>query len=581
MKFFHVYNEDCFKGLEKNGLINKDTGFKIQHCFAVPFERKFNEIAAKGGKLYSIIKNEKIPFYIDRIAGGITYHKYDFDKDLINEYIDILGDWFLGFQLHESGSNRRCSDWQRILRVMEGSHGPYDLEKLSSQLNRSFAVMPDGTQLFALSQDSPEVYANMRYVETHKEYIEEMRDLFRRRMSEVENRILPCDSYYLATKIQDEVGMKTFMPEVGAQIPSMRLEVALARGVAKASKKTWGTYYECWMAAVSDSGTVECSMPCFNLDPVNEWYLTQETHSDDFTSFGENGGSSRHLQNRICYYSLMAGADYMGEEWGLNCSYTDMEDFNLSEYGLLKKKFINSALNLRGVKAKVPFAVVLPKEFGCIEIFGLNDFDGIFPEYSGEYLKCKLSGDDEKRYHHINEIIKLLFKRTNVMGNEGHVITNSKLPDVFDIIYDDSSDEAFRQYDYLIDATQTCDFAAVNGDKGYRILDSSDLEKLEETLKKLIIETMPCYVDDLCWLVSEDENGAEYLSIFNNEGNERTIQKGNVIDKKADKMVKATFKKPASIEIIAQGTTSIEIERIDECNFNIFVPSASFAVLKF
>ena len=40
MKFFHVYNEDCIKGLEKNGLINADTGFKIQHCFAVPLARE-------------------------------------------------------------------------------------------------------------------------------------------------------------------------------------------------------------------------------------------------------------------------------------------------------------------------------------------------------------------------------------------------------------------------------------------------------------------------------------------------------------------------------------------------------------
>lgn len=230
---------------------------------------------------------------------------------------------------------------------------------------------------------------------------------------------------------------------------------------------------------------------------------------------------------------------------------------------------------------KIPFAVVLPKEFSTIEIFGINDFDGIFPEYSGEYLKCKLSGEAEKRYHHINEIIKLLFKRTDVIGNEGHVITNSKFPDVFDIIYDDSSDEAFKQYDYLIDATKTGDFAAVNRDKGYRILDSSDLEKLEDTLNKLIIETMPCYVDDLCWLVSEGENDVQYFSIFNNEGNERSIQKGNVIDKKADKMVKVTFKKSANIEIIAQVTTQVEIERVDEFNYNIFVPATSFAVLKF
>ena len=71
-------------------------------------------------------------------------------------------------------------------------------------------------------------------------------------------------------------------------------------------------------------------MPCFNLDPINEWYLTQETHVDDFTTYGANGGSSRLLQNRIYYHALMSGADYFSEEWGLNCSYTDMQNFTLS-----------------------------------------------------------------------------------------------------------------------------------------------------------------------------------------------------------------------------------------------------------
>ena len=53
MKFFHVYNEDCYKGLEKNGLLNKDTGFKIQHAFSVPERLKFNEFAKTGSTLYN------------------------------------------------------------------------------------------------------------------------------------------------------------------------------------------------------------------------------------------------------------------------------------------------------------------------------------------------------------------------------------------------------------------------------------------------------------------------------------------------------------------------------------------------
>lgn len=118
MKFFHVYNEPCFKGLEINGMINRDTGFKIQHAFSVPPEMQFNAYAAEGTPLFSLIKNGNYPFYVDRIAGGIQYYPYQFDKKLIHTYADLLGDWFLGFQLHENGSNRRFSDWCTILNRM-------------------------------------------------------------------------------------------------------------------------------------------------------------------------------------------------------------------------------------------------------------------------------------------------------------------------------------------------------------------------------------------------------------------------------------------------------------------------------
>lgn len=60
MIFFHVYNDEHIKGLQKNGLINKYTGFKIQNVFSVPKERCFNEYAKIDGKLYNLIKGKRI-----------------------------------------------------------------------------------------------------------------------------------------------------------------------------------------------------------------------------------------------------------------------------------------------------------------------------------------------------------------------------------------------------------------------------------------------------------------------------------------------------------------------------------------
>ncbi len=577
MKFFHVYNEKYLEGLEKNGMINKDTGFKIQHIFSMPEEAKFNQVAAKGTKLYDFIKDGNFPFYVDRIAGGCTYHKYNFDKSLIREYSDMLGDWFLGFQLHESGSNRCYTDWPRILHWMKGHKGPYDAEKLRKLLKDEYAVLPDGTPLQCLSQGTVEEYAPRCFPETVPAYLEEMRDMFLRRMAEVDGKILPCDSYFMATKIQDELGMNSFMPEVGCQIPMMRLAVALVRGMAKAAGKTWGTYYECWREVQN----VGYSMPCYNDDPSNEWYLPQEQHPDDFSSYGENGGSSRLLQNRIYYYALMSGADYFSEEWGLNCSYSDMQTFSLSPYGLLKKDFIATAEGMRGMKAQIPFAIVLPKAYSCVELpsaFWKWEV-GLHRE---KYME-RLHNEAEREYFgHIEDVLKLFFVRNGeIYGNEGHVITNSRFGDVADVIYEDTSEEAMKQYAYLIDATPNSSFARKKAGSGLRILESSDLEKLTALMDELIEETMPCMVDDLCWLISTDETGRRFLSIFNNEGNERDWDRGDIIHAEADRVVTITSKRPMNLKLFKTTPVLAQIEKKDDFTYCVKVPAAGFVILEF
>lgn len=575
MKFFHVYNEKCFEGLVKNDLLNKDSGFKIQHVYRLQEELKFNRLAAKGSKLHQLIKEGSIPFYVDRITGGLTYHKYEFDKELIREYENLLGDWFLGFQLHESGSNRRSADWKKILNVM-GHKGPYDADKLRELLLDPVSVMPDGTVLPKLTQDSAEEYAKRQYADTVQGFIEEMKDMFLRRMAEVDGHVLPCDSAMQAAWIQEKLGMKSFMPEVGCQIPLMRIEVALARGCAKSSKKTWGVYYECWRQI---PGIGYC-MPCYNDYPLNEWYSKPAPGKDDFWSRGENGGSSRLLQNRIYYYALMSGADFFSEEWGLNCSYSDMETFALSAYGELKKAFIKDAINFRGVKAITPFAIVLPKEYACVEIRTFKSLSEI-GEHSDTYLDTPLSAEEKYFYGHVEDVLKLFYRRKETIGNEGHVITNSRFGDVMDIIYEDASPEALSHYKYLIDASPDGGFAKENKGSGLAIIESADLEELEVRMQQLIREQMPCYVDDLCWLVSEDESGRRILSVFNNEGNERSLEEGDIIHAEADRQVKVTFQEAVTINVLKQAPQATGIQKVDDYNYLLSVPAAGFVILRF
>ena len=92
---------------------------------------------------------------------------------------------------------------------------------------------------------------------------------------------------------------------------------------------------------------------------------------------------------------------------------------------------------------------------------------------------------------------------------------------------------------------------------------------------------MPCYADGLHWLVSYDENGKRYLSVFNNEGNERSFEKGDTIHHEADKTVNVVFNVPSSPKVIKEGYAKADIQRINDDKYLITVPAASFVILEF
>ena len=574
MKFFHAYNEKYFDGLVKNNLINSDTGFKLQHCFAMPFEQKFNVIAQPDGKLHNLLKGGEYAFYVDRITGGITWHTYNFDKNLIRMYRELLGDDFLGFQLHEIFSNRR-GEWDSIRKKF--GDPPYDLEQFKKENIASFAKLPDGTPLYNTNSDPIEFFAAHKYPESYQDAIADYKDMLRRRMAEVDGLILPCDSAYQGIRIENEMGMKTFMPEVGYQIPQMRQEVAHARGIAENNGKTWGVYYETW----SFVGNWEnYSIACYNDEPGNEWFLSQEEHPDDFTTYGENGGSSRLLQDRIYHYALMAGAHYVSEEWGLNCSYSDMKEFVLSPYGIVKKNFIDFAHKVGKIRPKVPFAIVLPTKYEVFEV-GRKIEDREFRQPWDIYLRTKLDAEDTAYFTHIFDVKKYIYGRVNPIGNEGRTITNSRFGDLFDIIYADAGQDVFNRYEALIDISPDSSFARSGNAGSVPVFETTDLPAMEAGIKEIAKKVLPCTVDCLMWMLSDGEDGTQYLSIFNNEGNDRTPQNGDNISADADQRATVTFKDAGELKVVKSSNENIKLQRVDEKTWYVDMPATSFVILSY
>ena len=574
MKFFHVYNEDYFEGLVKNGLINEDSAFKLQHVFSLEADKKFNRFAAKGSELYSFIRENRFPFYVDRIAGGVTYHHYDFDKDLIDEYRELLDGWFLGFQQHETGGNR-FYDWNNVRKMMNGEPGPYDAEELKRKSVLDYAKTPEGETLYGFVQGTPEEYAAKRAPATVTEALADLKDLFERRMSEVNGLVLPCDSNHLLTHMQNRLGMRAFMPEVGCQIPHMRVAVALARGMAKAYQKKWGVYYECWRTVQPYIGP---TMPCFNDDPGNEWNLTQEAHRDDFTTYGPFGGSSRYLQKRIYFYSLMAGARFLSEEWGLNCSYLEMNgDFPLSPYGEAKKEFIEFSRSHRDVKAIVPFAVVLPAEHPLLR---LQELEKPIGKRKNTAFGLDLSEGEIDLMGRVDDVLKLIFSRDpdSIRGNEGHVLQNSRFGDLFDIIYEDAPKAALSGYELLIDTTAGGRIAKDNPALPVVTFNGKNFDDLARLINEKSREILPVRADRFLWLISEDENG-KYLSVFNNEGNDRNVEWGDRVISEADGTATIGTKEGVELSVLWASHERTSLSRLDDLNYSLFLPAASFAVI--
>ena len=580
MKFFHVYNEDFFEGLVKNNLINEDTGFKIQNIFRMPLDKHFNTLAAKGSRLHGMLKDNKYPFYIDRICGGTRYYKFDYDKALVREYAELLGDWFLGFQHHESASNRRRVDWQKILTAMDGHKGPYDKDKLNEKL------MNEGSDSFygsigkavsLLDEGNPEDYADLRYAETEEDLLDEFRNMYKARMDDVCGYTFAADSYFLLPKLQEELGMRTFMPEVGWQIAQMRIAVSLARGVMEGAGKLWGLYYEPWIAHQQ----AFYSLPKYNKDEYEtEWFHTKDIYLECLKRATENSGSSRLLQRRIYHYALMAGADYFSEEWGLNSSYSNKKTFELSPYGLVKKDFIDFARNHKTIEARIPFAIVLPLNYKCVQLPEFFDPYHI-GEHREDYMACDISAERRKYIGHVEDVLKLFYEKTEEeYGNEGHVMTNSHFGDLFDIIYEDASDEVLGKYKALIDATPDGAFAKAKGD-GFRVLESADFDKLSLEVRKLSEDVLDCTVDSLHWILSKDADGKRYVSIFNNEGNQRSEELGDTLIREADARVKVSFKDATDMTAIKLGSEDVKIEKADEKTYYVTVPAAGFAIFEY
>lgn len=495
LTFIHGFLEEQFPALVRSGLYGSDCGLKLTQCgrHTVDAPRHFNRTAAVGGMLEQAVKESGNYFYIDRLMGGTVYYRYPWDRDLLRHYSDMLGDHFLGFQLHEWASNLR-QDWKRLQSVM-GCPAPWTAPDMVAALHKAF---PQLGKTVYLEAGSPHDFDGKIPPADAAAFGQAAQDLLIREMAEAGGRIVAADSYFMTVRQEVAAGVRHLMPEVGSQIPLTRVQTALYRGMARAFGRTFGTYYEPW-------GGEPFACCNYNTDGVNEWRAdpTEASEPSDsvFSVLGETGGSSRALQKRIYFHSLFAGAGYISDEHGTCNTFRDHRDFELSAYGMVKKEFL-SFLRSHPEAGDIvtPIALLLPRSMPVPDIAYLSARNDE-PAWLDGYV---IDGSTLEEARAVRRNLRAIFTaEAPRFGNEGHALTNSAYPDAFDILWEDAPADVLSRYTCVLPLT-------------------GNTEELLAAVDAVLVRELPLRAEGACEAMFDRIEGGYLLALLHNEGVERT-----------------------------------------------------------
>ena len=470
-RFIHTYTEQAFPALAISGLWREGDGLKLMHkpASVPPFD--FNTAAAVGSPLERLLAELRCPFYVDRLQGGVCYPlTYHFDPGLITHLRELLGDRFLGFQIHEWASNLH-SDQQRILALCEKEG--VDAADPAAR-GKLLELVRQGEKDLFLEAYPPRVWAERPLFTDLSGFLREAETLYRRRRAETGGLLFPADSYYPAPKWEIAHGATMLLPEIGWQIPNLRAQIAYTRGMASGGGLPWGVYYECWQNTEGYGFTIPYSLRAGQ----DEW-LEDQLHTGNGAGLPmerrERGGSSLSLMARAWRYAYFSGASVIGEEYGVCNTFRDLTSAELSPYGEVKKAFLRFTERFPNVGVPFkPIAAVLPKELPMVDIrFPEQWFD--FPAAAHPALRPEDTG-------RINEAVKRLFGAQGQHGNYGHVLKNGGWPDVIDLIHADTP--SLESYGWLIDLTGDPAFAKTHRN----LVPIEAAERLSRSLLPVLID---------------------------------------------------------------------------------------------
>ncbi len=550
--FLHGYDPVLWRGYKENDLLGEHDGIRFVQDAFNPEGKDFNSVAAKGGELWKIIAEEKRPLYIDRLQGGLQIYDYDFDEELLEEYRNLLGDKFLGFQMHEWMSNYQSD----LLKCADVAAEDWTAENISAAIYKAHPCKP----ILLESMKLDEFIAGGK-VKSADEFYNHITAMYKKRVKKYRD-LVACDSGYIMYPFEAENGANMIMPEIGgASYKGVILSMSFARAVTKAYGIKFGAYYEPW-------GGKPFSACMYQPDGRNEWFLDKAS-AFPYKTGGATGGSSRSNQWRIYLYSYLSGVEYISEEWGAYNTFCDPDCHTLSEYGEVKKRFIDFTRKYSDIGEKVaPIAVVLPNSLPTYVIAGYEE------SHTGDHpdtlYRFPVDAQRGEMLSKIKKGVNFIFRRASQMlGSETKGLINSLVPDAVDML-NEGDGKALNGYKYLVDLTCDPEFAKKH-----------DNIILPEEVPEKLAQLLPCEVEGgLHYLLNKREDGRYYLTVFNHSGIVRTIEDGEYGLPEAAVTANITFKSEFADKTLTLLEGDGELEKIDG-KYSITLPAGGFAFMEF
>lgn len=329
--FLHTYEASgrYWRGMEKAGLLRHTTGVRLVNSPWADDVSRFNSVARADSELHRILQKRKCPFVIDRVTGGAHYRPYNYDQSLIESYAKLLGDKFLGGQVHETVCNTH-NDWDRFVSANKKfAHEPITPDEL-----RNYFTCKNAPR--CLEYGTLDDYAGRSHPKNNNDFWREIEANFRRESKRFDSHTSYCEgsgSGELTWHAFYKFGANFCLAELGAWASSKsQFAIASLRGAARAAGKPWGIFFAPW-------GPEGCTA----MVPEKDWSWQCPLTFFEGTGWpmGPDRGPSAALQQRLFFHAYLSGAWTLHEEWGAECNLLDWETAQLSSYGYITQALLD------------------------------------------------------------------------------------------------------------------------------------------------------------------------------------------------------------------------------------------------